>query len=79
MRQYRLLTIATLLLFLLCRAQPLSADEGKLYTADKMSSSTINCVTQDGYGFIWVGTEYGLNRFDGYQFVKYFTDVRDSA
>lgn len=55
------------------------ADEGVLYTADKMSSSTINCVTQDAYGFIWVGTEYGLNRFDGYQFVKYYIDVRDSA
>ena len=57
----------------------LRADEGKLYTAEKMSSSTIACVTQDSYGFIWVGTEYGLNRFDGYQFVKYFTDMHDST
>ena len=59
--------------------QPAGADEGKLYTADKMSSSTISCITQDAYGFVWVGTEYGLNRFDGYQFVKYFQSAVDST
>lgn len=58
---------------------PARADEGKLYSADKMSSSTISCIVQDAYGFIWAGTEYGLNRFDGYQFVKYFSNSRDST
>lgn len=57
----------------------LYADDGKLYTADNMSSSRVSCVTQDKYGFIWVGTSYGLNRFDGYQFVKYFTEANDTA
>ena len=64
---------------LLLVSPPLWADEGKLYTADQMSSSSITCVTQDDYGFIWVGTGYGLNRFDGYQFSKYFTSSSDSA
>lgn len=54
-------------------------DEGKLYTADNMSSSNITCVTQDSYGFLWVGTGYGLNRFDGYQFVKYFMNTQDTT
>jgi len=44
-----------------------------------MSSSSISCVTQDSYGFVWVGTDYGLNRFDGYQFGKYYTNSDDST
>jgi signal transduction histidine kinase/DNA-binding response OmpR family regulator/ligand-binding sensor domain-containing protein len=55
------------------------ADEGLLFTADKMSSSSISCVTQDSYGFVWVGTDYGLNRFDGYQFGKYYTNSDDTT
>ena len=58
---------------------PSWGDDGKLYTADNMSSSHVTCVTQDPYGFLWVGTVYGLNRFDGYQFVKYFTNPQDST
>jgi DNA-binding response OmpR family regulator/ligand-binding sensor domain-containing protein len=55
------------------------ADTGKFYTSDKMSSGTISCITQDYYGFIWVGTEYGLNKFDGYHFTTYFTDSKDTT
>ncbi|HYC29888.1 MAG TPA: two-component regulator propeller domain-containing protein, partial [Chitinophagaceae bacterium] len=29
-------------------------------------------ITQDKYGFIWMGTQYGLNRFDGYQVKTFF-------
>jgi len=70
-----LMTLAVMLM----SGLSLYADEGKLYTADEMSSSSITCVTQDSYGFIWVGTGYGLNRFDGYQFAKYFTSSHDST
>ena len=55
------------------------ADEGLLFTADKMSSSTVSCVVQDAYGYLWAGTDYGLNRFDGYQFGKYFTSTDDTT
>ena len=54
------------------------ADTGKLYSADKMSSSRVTSVCQDNYGYIWVGTENGLNRFDGYRFTSYFTEPSDS-
>lgn len=42
---------------------------------ERLSSSTISCITQDHYGFIWVGTENGLNRFDGYRFTNYLSDA----
>ena len=39
-----------------------------------LSDNNINCINQDDYGFIWIGTESGLNRYDGNQFEKYFQD-----
>lgn len=39
----------------------------------------IKCVTQDKYGYIWIGTEYGLNKFDGYRFTHYLTDSKDTT
>jgi ligand-binding sensor domain-containing protein/serine phosphatase RsbU (regulator of sigma subunit) len=36
-----------------------------------LSQSTVNCIIQDRQGFIWVGTQDGLNRYDGYSFKVY--------
>jgi signal transduction histidine kinase/ligand-binding sensor domain-containing protein/DNA-binding response OmpR family regulator len=36
-----------------------------------LSNSLVNQLYQDHLGFIWVGTEDGLNRFDGIQFKSY--------
>lgn len=55
------------------------ADSGRLYTSDKLSSSLINCITQDRNGFIWVGTEYGLSKFDGYRFTNYLHNDKDTT
>ncbi|NAS11870.1 hybrid sensor histidine kinase/response regulator transcription factor [Poritiphilus flavus] len=33
-----------------------------------MNNSWISCITQDAKGFIWVGTQDGLHRYDGYSF-----------
>lgn len=56
-----------------------SAGTGKLYTSDKLSSSLITCICQDKYGYIWIGTEYGLNKFDGYRFTNYLHNDRDTS
>lgn len=32
-----------------------------------LSHSYVNCMLQDDQGFLWFGTEDGLNRFDGYR------------
>ena len=38
-----------------------------------LSSQVVNCLTIDSKGFLWAGTGYGLNRYDGYRFVHFFT------
>lgn len=37
-----------------------------------LSHNYVNCFTQDYNGFVWIGTNDGLNRFDGYSFKTYF-------
>jgi len=36
-----------------------------------LSQSVINYTYQDSDGFIWVATQYGLNKFNGYDFERY--------
>ena len=36
-----------------------------------LSQSTMFCMLQDSQGFLWFGTEDGLNRYDGYTFTVY--------
>ncbi len=38
---------------------------------DGMSSRNVNCFLQDSENFLWVGTNNGLNRFDGTRFKAY--------
>ncbi|PKP20670.1 MAG: hypothetical protein CVU05_08565 [Bacteroidetes bacterium HGW-Bacteroidetes-21] len=49
------------------------------YTVDNgLSQSTVLCIFQDSRGFLWVGTQDGLNKFDGYRFQLYKYNPLDS-
>ncbi len=39
--------------------------------ADGLSSNSVTVLFQDNRGFLWIGTEDGLNRYDGYSFKVY--------
>ncbi|MCC8197862.1 MAG: response regulator [Tannerellaceae bacterium] len=50
-----------------------------IFTTDHgLSSTKITSITQDEKGFIWIGTEDGLNKFDGYRFWIYKKKENDS-
>ena len=49
----------------------LSVDEG-------LSQTVVNCMLQDQQGFMWFGTQEGLNRYDGFNFRIYKRDPQDS-
>ncbi|MGD9317051.1 MAG: two-component regulator propeller domain-containing protein, partial [Anaerolineae bacterium] len=42
-----------------------------------LSQSVVPSILQDSRGFMWFGTQDGLNRFDGYEFVVYKHDPED--
>ena len=45
---------------------------------DGISQSEILCIFQDSERYMWIGTQNGLNKFDGYSFVNYFFDPSDT-
>lgn len=49
-----------------------------LTTKDGLSNGNVTSVLKDSYGFLWIGTEYGLNRYDGYEFKTYTTETNVS-
>jgi len=44
-----------------------------------LSQSSVTSIFQDSKGFIWFGTEDGLNKYDGYEFIVYRHDPNDPA
>jgi signal transduction histidine kinase/DNA-binding response OmpR family regulator/sugar lactone lactonase YvrE len=42
-----------------------------LSTVDGLSNSHVYTILRDRSGFLWIGTEAGLNRYDGYRFKIY--------
>jgi GAF domain-containing protein/ligand-binding sensor domain-containing protein len=45
---------------------------------DGLSQNSGKCILQDRKGFLWVGTEDGLNKFDGHGFTVYRHDPDDA-
>jgi ligand-binding sensor domain-containing protein/serine phosphatase RsbU (regulator of sigma subunit) len=60
-----------------------NAQEGIVFShltmSDGLSQATIVCVLQDRQGFMWFGTQEGLNRFDGYEFTVFKHTPGDST
>ncbi|MDR0412607.1 MAG: response regulator [Dysgonamonadaceae bacterium] len=47
----------------------------KITQDNGLSSNHILCIFQEKAGWMWIGTSLGLNRYDGYQFTVYKSDV----
>jgi len=58
-----------------CLSQGLRFDH--IGTQNGLSQINVTCIVQDNRGFIWVGTDDGLNRYDGYQFIIYRNNPKD--
>ena len=51
----------------------------RLDTREGLSNSTVSCIFRDSQGYVWFGTGYGLNRYDGYRFRTYFSYEKDTT
>jgi ligand-binding sensor domain-containing protein len=45
---------------------------------DGLSNNFARAIVQDGDGLIWIATENGLNRFDGYGFKSFYANAGDT-
>ena len=57
---------------------PLHAQRTYRYSMGQLSNNRFQAICEDMSGFIWIGTENGLNRYDGYHFHQFFQDHNDS-
>ena len=51
----------------------------RLSTEDGLSQMKVSQIVQDDQGFMWFGSQYGLNRYDGYAVQSYHSDPADST
>lgn len=43
-----------------------------------LSENTVRCILEDQKGFMWFGTQHGLNKYDGYKFKTYLHNPSDT-
>jgi len=78
MKNYRyLLYILTQFVSLLAFGQNQPLRFERIGTKEGLSDPNVMCITQDSRGFIWAGTRYGLNRYDGHEFKVFYNDIDD--
>ncbi len=58
-------------------AQPQDLKFTNITIEHGLSHSKVNCIYQDRQGFLWFGTNEGLNKYDGYSFTVFQPDPDD--
>ncbi len=74
-----------ILVSLLLAADPLQASSriarnlqfSNITATDGLSGEYVFAVVQDSYGYMWFGTQNGLNRFDGHELIVYEHDAKN--
>lgn len=75
----RLFFLLLLLLTSVVQAQQLPFQFDHVTVKDGLSQSQAYCFFQDSYGYLWIGTQDGLNRYNGSSFKVYKNDPFDST
>ena len=71
--------LTSAILFHLLMLTTVIARTGQFIPSDRFSSGLINSIYQDQYGYMWIATENGLNKFDGYRFTTYYHNSGDTT
>jgi len=69
---FKYLLLLTLGLIQLGSLSQTTEENFQILTEDHgLSGGVITCMLKDSQGFMWFGTQNGLNKFDGYDFSVY--------
>ena len=71
--------LLSLMLICLAGFARLTAENILFYDSKQLTCDLVTSICQDKDGFIWIGTDYGLNKFNGIQFTHYYNSQRDST
>lgn len=74
MKMRKNITVFLLLLFIANSAKAQTYPFRTYSIENGLSEAVVNVMTQDQDGYLWVGTGYGLNRFDGIEFKNYYVE-----
>jgi len=69
--------LPVILFSVLLRAQDPNIHFEHITTKDGLSSNRVNAILKDSKGFMWFGTQDGLNRYDGYNFKIFRNNSKD--
>ncbi|MFZ6014269.1 MAG: ligand-binding sensor domain-containing protein, partial [Bacteroidota bacterium] len=78
-RQDFIILIFLILSWQLCPAQSRDIRFNRLTTDQGLLSSSALLAVQDYQGFMWFGSEEGLQRYDGYSFKTYLANEHDTT
>ncbi|MBN2173875.1 MAG: hypothetical protein JW731_07080 [Bacteroidales bacterium] len=48
-------------------------------SSDGLINSTVQAIFEDSYGFVWLGTHHGVQRYDGRSFTTFTSETGDST
>ncbi|MFC2123545.1 two-component regulator propeller domain-containing protein [Bacteroidota bacterium] len=80
--RYKVLFISLISLLFILNTGICLGQSGKFlrFSEDQgLSHTVVNCIYQDDRGFLWLGSQDGLNRYDGYEFSVYKTIEGDES
>lgn len=81
--KYSLFSLFLLLLFVSCNeSMPLQTDETALpdlLVSNQLSNLRISSIAEDANGYVWIGTNRGLNRYNGDDIHQYFCNDQPNA
>ena len=73
------LTLYLLMLPLMIMAVISDIKFRRLDTRDGLTNSQVNSILRDAHGNVWLGTQFGLCRYDGYRFKTFYSYERDTT
>ncbi|WNB18711.1 two-component regulator propeller domain-containing protein [Marivirga arenosa] len=79
MRVLYLLIVQFLAIPVIAQTQLGNTDFNHLNVNDGLAQNIVEAIYQGSEGFLWLGTQNGLNRYDGYNFVSYEYVLDDSS